>query len=74
MALLAKLSRYQVSTEVVKDSQFLVWDRITLGNLTNRYPRLLQNVLFIAEVFSTGISPRTLLSAATVLDRGAPQC
>jgi len=51
VALLAKLSRYQVSTEVVKDSQFLVWDRITLGNLTNRYPRLLQNVLFIAEVF-----------------------
>ena len=51
MALLARLSRYQVSTEAVKDSQFLIWDRITLGHLTTRYPRLLQNVLFIAEVF-----------------------
>ena len=51
VALLARLSRYQVSTEAVKDSQFLVWDRVTLGGLTARYPRLLQNVLFIAEVF-----------------------
>jgi hypothetical protein len=40
-----------MGTEVVKDSRFLVWDRITVGRLTIRFPRLLQNVLFIAEVY-----------------------
>jgi CRP-like cAMP-binding protein len=49
--LLSKPSRYQMGTEVVKDSRFLVWDRITVGRLTTRYPRLLQNVLFIMEVY-----------------------
>jgi CRP-like cAMP-binding protein len=49
--LLSKPSRYQMGTEVVTDSRFLVWDRITIGRLTTRYPRLLQNVLFIAEVY-----------------------
>jgi hypothetical protein len=29
--LLSKPSRYQMGTEVLKDSWFLVWDRITVG-------------------------------------------
>jgi CRP-like cAMP-binding protein len=49
--LLSKPSWYQMGTEVLKDSRFLVWDRITLGRLTTRYPKLLQNVLFIMEVY-----------------------
>jgi CRP-like cAMP-binding protein len=49
--LLSKPSRYQMGTEVLKDSRFLVWDRITVGHLTTRYPRLLQNALFILEVY-----------------------
>lgn len=49
--LLSKPSRYQMGTEVLKDSRFLVWDRITIGHLTTRYPRLLQNALFILEVY-----------------------
>jgi len=49
--LLSKPSRYLMGTEVVKDSQFLMWNRITLQRLTARYPRLLQNVLSIAEVY-----------------------
>jgi CRP-like cAMP-binding protein len=49
--LLSEPSRYLMGTEVVKDSQFLVWNRIALQQLTTRYPRLLQNVLFIAEVY-----------------------
>ena len=49
--LLSKPSRYQMGTEVLKDSRFLVRDRITIGHLTTRYPKLLQNVLFIAEVY-----------------------
>jgi CRP-like cAMP-binding protein len=36
--LLSKPSRYQMGTEVPRDSRFLVWDRITVGHLTNRYP------------------------------------
>jgi hypothetical protein len=40
-----------MGTEVVKDSRFLLWNRITLQRLTTRYPRLLQNVLSIAEVY-----------------------
>jgi len=40
-----------MGTEVVKDSRFLVWNRITLKRLATRYPRLLQNVLSIAEVY-----------------------
>ena len=49
--LLSKPSRYQMGTEVVKDSRFLVWNRITLQQLATRYPRLLQNSLSIAEVY-----------------------
>jgi len=49
--LLSKPSRYLMGTEVVKDSRFLVWNRITVQRLTTRYPRLLQNVLSIAEVY-----------------------
>src|SRR5215469_14162011 len=49
--LLPKPSRYQMGTEALKDSRFLVWDRITVGHLTTHYPRLLQNALSIAEVY-----------------------
>jgi CRP/FNR family transcriptional regulator, nitrogen oxide reductase regulator len=49
--LLAKPSRYQMGTEVVKNSRFMVWDRITVGHLTTRYPRLLQNALSILDVY-----------------------
>ena len=49
--LLSRPSRYLMGTEVVKDSRFLVWNRISVGRLTTRYPRLLQNVLSIAEVY-----------------------
>ena len=49
--LVSKPSRYLMGTEVVKDSRFLVWNRITLQQLATRYPRLLQNALSIAEVY-----------------------
>ena len=50
-ALLLKPSRYLMGTEVVKDSRFLMWNRITLQRLTARYPRLLLNLVSIAEVY-----------------------
>ena len=36
-------SRYLLSTETLKDSTILVWNRATLGTLGARYPRLLEN-------------------------------
>lgn len=47
-ALLSNPSTYLVSTETVKDSSMLVWDRATLRNLAVRYPRLLENAMLIA--------------------------
>lgn len=47
-ALLSTPSLYLVSTETLKDSSMLVWDRAALRNLAGRYPRLLENSLLIA--------------------------
>ena len=49
MAFLSIPSLYLVSTETLKDSSVLVWDRATLRNLAVRYPRLLENALLIAS-------------------------
>jgi CRP/FNR family transcriptional regulator, nitrogen oxide reductase regulator len=47
-ALLSMPSYYLVSTETLKDSSMLVWDRATLRSLAVHYPRLLENALLIA--------------------------
>jgi len=44
-ALASNPSFYLVSTETLKDSSMLVWDRASLRSLTGRYPRLLENAL-----------------------------
>jgi len=46
-ALLSTPSLYLVSTETLKDSSMLVWDRATLRNLACHYPRLVENALLI---------------------------
>ncbi len=48
-ALLSVPSSYLVSTETLKDSSILVWNRATLRALAARYPRLLENALLIAS-------------------------
>jgi CRP-like cAMP-binding protein len=48
-ALLSTPSRYLVSTETLKDSSILVWNRATLRTLGARYPRLVENALLIAS-------------------------
>jgi CRP-like cAMP-binding protein len=48
-AVLATPTSYLVSTETVKDSGVLVWDHVTLRGLVSRYPKLLDNMLFIAS-------------------------
>jgi len=42
-------SSYLVSTETLKDSWVVVWDRATIRSLAARYPRLLENALLIAS-------------------------
>ena len=42
-------SSYLVSTETVKDSSVLVWNRVTIRSLGARYPRLVENALLTAS-------------------------
>jgi CRP/FNR family transcriptional regulator, nitrogen oxide reductase regulator len=48
-ALLLTPTSYLVSTETLKDSSMLVWDRATLRNLASRFPLLVENALLIAN-------------------------
>lgn len=48
-ALLANPSSYLASTETLKDSHVLVWDRSVIRELAARYPRLLENALITAS-------------------------
>jgi CRP-like cAMP-binding protein len=48
-SILSKPSIYLVSTETLKDSQLLVWDRATIRNFSKHYPRLLENALQTAS-------------------------
>lgn len=53
LSLLSTPSTYLVSTEMVKDSWVLVWDRATIGSLADRYPRLLRNALSATSDYMT---------------------
>ena len=52
-ALLANPSNYLVSTETLRDSCVLRWDRRTIRSLSARYPRLLENALLTAADYLT---------------------
>jgi len=52
-ALVADPSNYLVSTETVKDSWVLRWDRRTIRSLAQKYPRLLENELLTAADYLT---------------------
>ncbi len=47
-ALVSEPSFYLASTEAVRDSTVLVWDRSKIRVLAHRFPQLLENVLLIA--------------------------
>ena len=53
MSLLPNPSTYLISTEIVKDSLVLVWDRATMQDLVLRYPRLAMNALSTAAEYLT---------------------
>jgi CRP-like cAMP-binding protein len=42
-------AKYFLSTETVKDSSALVWDRTAIRSLAAKYPRLLENALLMAS-------------------------
>ena len=48
-AFLSIPSTYLLSSEAVRDSSFLVWDRATIRSLAASYPRLLENALFMGS-------------------------
>ena len=69
-ALLHKSSVYFVSTEAVKDSSLLVWDRATIRGLVARYPVLLENTLFTAsEYLAWYVAAHTALISQTARQR-----
>jgi CRP/FNR family transcriptional regulator, nitrogen oxide reductase regulator len=48
-AFLSRPSKYLLSSEAVKDSSFLAWDRATIRSLAAKHPRLLENALFMSS-------------------------
>jgi CRP-like cAMP-binding protein len=71
-AILPNADSYRVSTEALKDSRFLVWDRPTLLRLTSEYPRLLRNVTYIADDYlGWFITANAALSCFTARQRCA---
>jgi len=69
-ALLSTPSLYLASTETLKDSSMLVWDRAALRNLAGRYPRLLENAMLIAyDYFSWYIADHVALISRTARQR-----
>ena len=69
-ALVSPASVYLVSTEAVRDSVVLVWDRQTIRVLARRFPRLLENALSIAANYiSWYIVTLTSLTSETARER-----
>jgi CRP/FNR family transcriptional regulator, nitrogen oxide reductase regulator len=69
-ALLSRPSPYLVSTETLKDSSVLAWDRATIRGLATRYPQLLDNAMLIAsDYFSWHLSSHVALTCHTARQR-----
>lgn len=70
MALVVRASEYVVSTEAVKDSHVLVWERKTIREFAGRYPKLLDNALSIAaDYLNVSIAAQVALSCHTARQR-----
>ncbi len=69
-ALLSKRRYYLVSTEAVRNSCALVWDRATARDLAAKYPRLLENALSIAwDYLNTSLATHLSLARHTARQR-----
>jgi CRP-like cAMP-binding protein len=51
--ILSSRTSYLVSTEMITDSVVLVWERTTIRNLVEGFPRLLENALLTASDYVT---------------------
>ena len=69
--ILSHPSKYLASTEVLRDSYALIWDRKTMREIVSRFPILLENALSIAatEQFAWSISSRVSLSTDDAVGR-----
>lgn len=69
-SLLANPSTYLVSTETVKDTSLLVWDRATIQRLTALYPKLIENALgFASEYLVWYLGTHVALASHTARQR-----
>ena len=69
-ALLPAPASYLVNTETLKESQLLVWDRMTIRSLAAKYPRLLDNAHLIAsDYFAWYIAAHVALTCHTARQR-----
>lgn len=69
-ALEVRLAEYLVSSETVRDSTILVWDRTTIRRLALRHPRLLENALQLAsEYLSFYVATHVALTTHTASQR-----
>lgn len=63
---------YIVSTETIRDSTVLVWERPTIRRLAMRYPRLLDNGLILAAEYLTFcVAAHIALTCQTAAERVA---
>jgi CRP/FNR family transcriptional regulator, nitrogen oxide reductase regulator len=70
MALIARKSDYVVSTEAVKDSQMLIWEREVIRRLAEEFPKLRDNALTIAaEYLNASIAMQVALTCHTARQR-----
>lgn len=70
MAIVVRNSEYVVSTETVKDSHMLVWERASMRDFVVRYPKLLDNALSIAaDYLNMSIATQVALSCHTARQR-----
>lgn len=70
MTILSAPTSYLVSTEMLKDSQALAWDRGTIRRLVWQYPKLLENSIAIAsEYFNWYLATHAAVTADTARQR-----
>lgn len=70
MALVVRPSAYLATTEAVKKSDVLVWERKSIRRLAARYPKLTENALSIAsDYLNLAIATQVSLSCHTAHQR-----
>jgi len=70
MALVLRRTDYLVSTEALKNSHTLVWERASIRALAEQYPKLLDNALTIAsDYLNIAIATQVALSCHTARQR-----